>query len=72
MLFLGHGLVESDVEAVVRYAHRDHRGIRSWAVVKDKKDVDYWRQCGVELIDQPLNAYVTALWRLLGGASPAK
>lgn len=71
MLFLGHGLAEPDVEAVVRYAHRDHRGARSWAVVMGKTDVDYWRQCGIEIIDQPVNLYVTALHRLLAGTSPS-
>lgn len=71
MLFLGHGLAEPDVEALVRYAHRDHRGARSWAVVMGKSDVDYWRQCGIEIIDQPVNVYVTELHRSLAGVVPA-
>ena len=33
LLFLGHGLAAPDTEFVVRFAHKDHPGPRSWAVV---------------------------------------
>ena len=58
LLFLGHGLAEPDVEALVRYAHQAHRGVRSWAVVLNKADTGYWRQCGVDILDRPVNTYV--------------
>lgn len=68
LLFLGHSLSEPDVEALVRFAHQGHRGVRSWAVVHKKSGVDYWRQCGVEILDRPVNLYVVELHRrLLGG-----
>lgn len=76
LLFLGHGLRLPDIEALVRFAHRRHPGLRSWAVVLGHRGVEYWRQCGVELLDQSVNAYVTALWSRLarkgGGRSGGK
>jgi len=65
LLFLGHGLSEPDVEALVRYAHQHHRGVRSWAVVRNKSGVDYWRQCGVEIVNQQVDGYVLELYRRL-------
>ena len=32
LLFLGHGLTAPDIESLVRFAHKDHPGPRSWAV----------------------------------------
>jgi len=62
LLFLGHGLVSPDIESLVRFAHREHPGPRSWAVVLQKtKDIEYWRQCGVEILDHDVNDYVAAL-----------
>jgi hypothetical protein len=62
LLFLGHGLVSPDIESLVRFAHRDHPGPRSWAVVQHKtKDIQYWRQCGVEILDYDVNLYVAML-----------
>ncbi|NRF65783.1 SIR2 family protein [Aquincola sp. S2] len=71
LLFLGHGLVESDVESVLRFAHQDHRGMRSWAVVKGKppERVAYWSQCGVQIVDQPVNLYTAELHRRLARAA---
>jgi SIR2-like protein len=62
LLFLGHGLVSPDIESLVRFAHRDHPGPRSWAVVlKKSEDIEYWKQCGVEILDHDVNVYVAAL-----------
>jgi hypothetical protein len=66
LLFLGHGLAAQDIESLVRFAHRDHPGPRSWAVVLNKKQgTEYWRQCGVEIINQDVNLYVNELRRRL-------
>lgn len=65
LLFLGHGLSEPDVESLVRHAHREQRGVRSWAVVLNKTGIDYWRQCGVDIIDQAVDDYVPELYRRL-------
>ena len=71
LLFLGHGLAAPDIESLVRFAHRDHHGPRSWAVVLNNEGVEYWRQCGIEIVDQPVDLYVTELHRRLAtnGAS---
>jgi hypothetical protein len=61
LLFLGHGLVAADVESLIRYAHRSHPGPRSWAVVFKKEGIEYWRQCGVEILDQSVDGYVNEL-----------
>ncbi|HEX5719281.1 MAG TPA: SIR2 family protein [Thermoanaerobaculia bacterium] len=68
LLFLGHGLAAADVESLVRFAHKDHPGPRSWAVALGKQDgVEYWRQCGVEILDLDVNLYVNELFKRLGG-----
>ena len=67
LLFLGHGLAAPDIEAFVRFAHREHPGPRSWAVVLNRQDgAEYWRQLGVEILDRPVNLYVTELAHRLG------
>ncbi|MBO9648251.1 MAG: SIR2 family protein [Variovorax sp.] len=65
LLFLGHGLAAQDVESLVRFAHREHTGPRSWAVVHKQEGIEYWRQCGVEILDQDVDAYVNELRRRL-------
>jgi hypothetical protein len=65
LLFLGHSLSEPDVEALIRYAHAGQRGERSWAVAFRKSGIDYWRQCGVVILSQPVNLYVEELYRRL-------
>lgn len=70
ILFLGHGLAAPDIESVVRFAHRDHTGPRSWAVVKKKEGIEYWRQCGVEILDQLVDPYVNELRRRLAANGP--
>jgi hypothetical protein len=70
LLFLGHGLVAADVESLVRFAHKDHPGPWSWAVALGKRDgTEYWRQCGVEILDVDVNAYVDALHGHLAAGS---
>lgn len=61
LLFLGHGLAVPDIESLVRFAHRDHPGPRSWAVVLKNDGIEYWRQCGVEILNRPVNLYVNEL-----------
>ena len=61
LLFIGHGLAAADVESLVRFAHKHHPGQRSWAVVFKNEGIEYWRQCGLEIINQPVNPYVIEL-----------
>ncbi len=61
LLFLGHGLAVADVESLVRFAHKEHPGPRSWAVVLKDHGIDYWRQCGVEILNLPVELYVSHL-----------
>ena len=60
LLFLGHGLAVPDVESLVRFAHKGHPGPRSWAVVLNHGGIEYWRQCGVEILNKDINLYVTS------------
>jgi hypothetical protein len=70
LLFIGSGLGAADIESLVRFAHRDHAGSRSWAVVRRKGGPEYWRQCGVELIDEDVNAYASELHARLAANAP--
>ncbi len=78
LLFIGCGLSAPDMEALVRFAHKEHPGPRSWAVTLRNFASDfardswteYWRQCGVEIIDEPLQLYVTELRARLAGSGP--
>jgi hypothetical protein len=72
LLFLGHGLAAPDIESVVRFAHRNHPGPRSWAIVKKSDGIEYWRQCGVEIIDTLVDPYVSELHSRLAGNGIAK
>lgn len=65
LLFLGHGLAAQDIESLVRFAHRNHPGPRSWAVVLKTHGIEYWRQCGVEIIPKDVNLYVNELRKRL-------
>jgi hypothetical protein len=67
LLFLGSGFQADDIEAIVRFAHRDHPGSRSWAVVLWGLDPSYWRQNGVEILDREVGPYVRELHRRLLG-----
>jgi hypothetical protein len=70
LLFLGHGLAAPDIESLVRFAHKDHPGPRSWAVVLKKDGIEYWRQCGVEILDKSVNLYVKQLRERLARNGP--
>lgn len=61
LLFLGHGLGSADVESLVRFAHKDHPGPRSWAVTIGHFADEYWHQCGLDIISEPVNLYVIEL-----------
>jgi hypothetical protein len=65
LLFLGHGLAAQDIESLVRFAHKGHPGPRSWAVVLKSTGIEYWRQCGVEILNYPVNVYVNQLRKRL-------
>jgi hypothetical protein len=68
LLFFGHGLAAADIESLVRFAHKDHPGPRSWAVALGKRNgIEYWRQCGVEILDLDVNVYVNKLRERLAG-----
>jgi hypothetical protein len=72
LLFLGHGMQATNIESLVRFAHKNHPGQRSWAVVLGLKDtVEYWQQCGVEIIPQDINQFVDRLRLKLAPAAAA-
>lgn len=70
LLFLGHGLAAPEIESLVRFAHRNHPGPRSWAVVLKNGGVEYWRQCGVEILNEDVNSYVNQLYQRLATNGP--
>lgn len=72
LLFLGHGLSAPDIESLVRFAHKGHPGPRSWAVVLKNYGIEYWRQCGVEIINRLINPYVHELHRRLAEKGPTR
>ena len=70
LLFLGHGLAAADIESIVRFAHHGRQGPRSWAVVLKDDGHEYWRQCGVEIVREEVDPYVTEIHkRLMKGGS---
>jgi hypothetical protein len=72
LLFLGHGLATPDVESLIRFAHRERPGPRSWAVALNMGGVEeYWRQCGVEILDAHVHLYVNKLRERLAANGPA-
>jgi hypothetical protein len=71
LLFLGHGLASPDIEALVRFAHQRHPGPRSWAVKLKRPGTQYWRQCGVEILDRSIELYVNELRAALTRSTPA-
>jgi hypothetical protein len=68
LLFIGSGLSAPDIEALVRFAHKEHPGPRSWAITLKDSGIEYWQQCGVEIIRQPLQLYVNELRACLAGS----
>ncbi|MGH7304020.1 MAG: SIR2 family protein [Candidatus Rokuibacteriota bacterium] len=72
LLFLGSGLAAADIESVIRFSHRDHPGSRSWAVVQNMGEREYWRQCGVDIIDVDINDYARELHARLAANGPGR
>jgi hypothetical protein len=74
LLFLGHGLNEPDVEALIRYSS-PNGVLKSWAVHRPgemAERIDYWENCGLELISSDLGGFVRHLYRAiasLGGGA---
>jgi hypothetical protein len=61
LLFLGHGLASASTESLVRFAHRERPGPRSWAVVLRSDGIAYWKQLGVEIMNERVEPYVARL-----------
>jgi len=72
LLFLGSGLAAPDIESLVRFAHTDHPGSRSWAVVWKDDGIEYWRQNGVEILSKTVNCYVNELHARLAYNGPSR
>ena len=70
LLFIGSGLSGSDIEALVRFAHKEHPGPRSWAIALKKYGIKYWEQCGVKIIRERLQLCVNELRARLTGSGP--
>jgi SIR2-like domain len=67
-LFLGYDLDDWSLRVFLRRLWGDSRiGYRSWAVGRtdDELAAAYWRQCGVDAFDVPLDEYVEGLQRQL-------
>jgi len=62
LLFLGHGLSEPDVEALVRFAG-ENRKLESWAVQLQvaPEVVQYWASLGLQIVDADLKDFMVNL-----------
>jgi hypothetical protein len=79
LLFLGHGLAEPDVRAVIRFGSREDKTLWSWAVKlapEDPKwrhawdaDVEHLRSLGLRILNDDLARFTAALYRHLIGGS---
>jgi hypothetical protein len=67
LLLIGSSLRAPDIESLIRFAHKDHHGPRSWAITLRNTGIEYWRQCGVEIINLRLQPYVNELRARLAG-----
>jgi hypothetical protein len=67
LLFLGHGLADDSVEALVRELHRRNPGMRSWAIQRRPRPgwPLYWREIGVDIVDILLEAFVLKMHQQL-------
>jgi len=71
LLVLGSGLRSPDIESLIRFAHRDHPGRRSWAITLKDDGIEYWQQCGLEILNHDISIYVNELRaRLENNGSP--
>ena len=67
LLFLGHGLADDSVEALVRELHRRNPGMRSWAIQRLARPgwPLYWREIGVDIVDIWLSRFVLEMHQQL-------
>ena len=71
LLLIGTSLQAPDIESLVRFAHKEHPGPRSWAITLRDTGKEYWQQCGVEIMNLRLQPYVNELRARLEGSVPA-
>jgi hypothetical protein len=70
LLFLGHGLAEPDVHALIKYSAQGDRTIKSWAIQLPPSDplwrhsweerVEYWRGWSLQVVPSDLKAFLAA------------
>ena len=67
VLFLGHGLADDAVEALVRELHRRNPGMRSWAIQRRPRTgwPLYWREIGVDIVDIELSRFTLEMHQQL-------
>jgi DNA-binding SARP family transcriptional activator len=73
-LFVGYGLRDWSLRLVLaRMVGGDAHPYRSWAVVPQVQPLErqFWRVRDVDLLEQPLDAYVDALAQYVGAEAPA-
>ena len=70
LLLIGSSLRAPDIESLVRFAHKEHPGPRSWAITLRNTGIEYWQQCGVEILNLRLQPYVNELRARLAGNIP--
>jgi DNA-binding SARP family transcriptional activator len=73
-LFLGYGMREWNLRLVLdRIAGGEPLVYRSWAVLPAARPLErqYWRSRDIDLLEQPLDAYVEALGAYVGVEAPA-
>jgi hypothetical protein len=63
LLFLGHGLHEPHIEALIRYAYSEGLKREAWAVQKGApyERVRYWAGCGLQIVDSDLQDFMLNL-----------
>jgi DNA-binding SARP family transcriptional activator len=73
-LFLGYGMREWSLRLVLdRICAGEPLAYRSWAVLPERRPLErqFWRARDVDLLEQPLEAYVDALASYVGAEAPA-
>jgi hypothetical protein len=71
LLFLGHGLAEPDVHALIKYSAQQDRTVKSWAIQLPPSDpewrrawqerAEYWRGWGLQFVPSDLRLFLAAL-----------
>ena len=77
LLFLGHGLAEPDVRALIECSAGNERTVRAWAVQKRpsgrkllpawQASVEHWRGFGLKVLETDLERFCAALCREMAG-----